>query len=360
MNFKNRSFLHRLTLLLPIILFVVFLNARVDPAHLFQEGYERGIAELLLSRSNVANVSNYNDRLVQKFYIEGLHQGYNVTILGSSRAMAIHSYMVRGRTFFNHSVSGASLQDHVAILELYALHQLRMNTIIIELDPWLLNANNGQQQWLELSSEYHAAIRRLGLSPGRNNMNDLDLFSDAGRYFELISPSYFQESWRIWLLSLRDPDSVPGDYYPTSEVVGQTAIRLSDGSLSPGIQERSAESPNVNVQNAVITLRNFNRLDPDLKRLFETQILSLQDDGVTVLFLLTPYHPDAYEFLIQSLEYGMLVEAQKYFTEFAAAHGIILLGSYNPVEAGCTGNEFYDEQHPREECFERILAHEDW
>lgn len=32
--------------------------------------------------------------------------------------------------------------------------------------------------------------------------------------------------------------------------------------------------------------------------------------------------------------------------------------SYNPEEAGCEMNQFYDEQHPREECFERIIAHE--
>jgi hypothetical protein len=356
----------KIALLTPLIGFVMVLNYRMDPAHLFQgDKYEMGIADLLLAGHNVANVSNYNDRLVQKFYIEGLNKNKDILVFGSSHAMVIHAELFPGKTMFNNSVSGASLEDFVAISEMYHQRGLLPSIVIISLDPWLLNRNNCQTQCTTLQPEYAAAVRRLGLpfNPAPENQipstwnKYKELTSSTWNiYQELISPSYFQESFRIWLLTLDGNKRAPGSYYPTEEMIGDVPIRLADDSLSYPADYRARFPPYVNLDNATTTLQGFTRLDPELTRIMETWVADLQKDGVQVIFLLTPYHPSAYNFLVDSPNYHIIVDVQKYYEDLALRKGIQLIGSYNPDDIPCSGNEFYDEQHPRESCIEKIWA----
>jgi len=174
---------------------------------------------------------------------------------------------------------------------------------------------------------------------------------------ELISPSYFQESIRFLSIGLNDQALVPGNYYTTEETIGDVAIRLSDGSLSRDKEERARIS-NGYYLNAIGTLKNFDRLDPALQTVFETWVAALQEEGVRVVFLLTPYHPNTYIYLEDSSEYSIVLNVQAYYEEVARQNGILILGSYNPSDIPCSIDEFYDEQHPKESCLERILLNE--
>ena len=103
-------------------------------------------------------------------------------------------------------------------------------------------------------------------------------------------------------------------------------------------------------------MKEFTHLDPDLMLSLELWIDSLQQSGVQVVFWLSPYHPDAYRFLANSSDYRIILDVQKYFEELAISKNIPLVGSYNPEDIPCTKDEFYDEQHPKESCLEKIWA----
>jgi len=350
-----KKFSLKTALLVPLIGFVMVINYRMDPAHLFQgDRYELGIADLLLGGHNVANVSNYDDRLVQKFYIEGLDKKKDILVFGSSHAMVIHSSLFPGKSMFNNSVSGASLEDLVAISEIYQQRGLLPSVVIISLDPWLLNRDNLQTRWTTLEPEYALAMKRLGL-PFEPAPNDR-INSAWDKYQQLISPTYFQESFKTWGLTLVGNTPVPGNYYPTEEMIGELPIRLADDSLSYPAASRTQPSPNVNLANATTTLQEFTRLDPELTRILETWVTAMQKDGVQVIFWLSPYQPGAYHYLINSPNYHIIVDVQKYYGDLALRNGIQLIGSYNPDDIPCAGNEFYDEQHPQESCIEKIWA----
>ena len=78
------------------MLAVAATNYCVDPAQLFSGGnYEQGVADILLSGNNVANVSNYDERLLQKAYVNNLKRRNDVIVLGSSRSMQIKSHLDR-------------------------------------------------------------------------------------------------------------------------------------------------------------------------------------------------------------------------------------------------------------------------
>jgi len=342
-----RKFSLKLILLIPVFGLVIGLNYQVDPANLFRDSYERGIADLLLEGRNIANCTNNDDRLVQKLYIDGSSKPKDIVIFGSSHAMSIHACFFGGKTVFNHSV---------AIAEVYRQRGMMPGTIIVSLDPWLLNRNNGQLRWISLVGDYQAAVRRLSL-PSNSMALPVRFSLSTKIYMELISPSYFQESLRFWSIGLEDPQLVPGKYYVTEEAVGNVAICLSDGSLSRSTWARSRD-PDVDDVGATDALENFNHIDPIHKKMFELWISSLQKDGVQVVFLLAPYHPKAYSYLVHSPDYRIILDVQSYYEQFAHQSRILLLGSFDPADIPCSADEFYDEQHAKESCLERILSNE--
>ena len=86
-------------------------------------------------------------------YIELLQKPKDVIVLGSSRSMQIGKQLFDGFDFFNNAVSGGSLEDHLAIYAMYRQHDLLPGTVILGLDPWIFNANNGQTRWHSIAPE---------------------------------------------------------------------------------------------------------------------------------------------------------------------------------------------------------------
>src|SRR5690606_22220124 len=101
----------------------------------------------ILVGNNVTNIENYDERTLQRNIINNHHICPQVLVLGSSRTMLINSREFIGKTFFNNSVSGASIEDIVAIYQMYDNRKCYPGKIILALDPWILNVNNGQNRW---------------------------------------------------------------------------------------------------------------------------------------------------------------------------------------------------------------------
>jgi len=168
---------------------VASTNYCVDPAQLFSDGnYEQGVADILLSGNNVTNVSNYDERLLQKAYINNLKRGNDVIVFGSSRSMHIRSHLFPGMSFFNHGVSGASIEDYLAIYELYEQRKFVPSIVVLGLDPWILNQYSGQNRWKSLRWEYFSIANRLNINSNIDNDNE------SKKLMELISLPYLKES----------------------------------------------------------------------------------------------------------------------------------------------------------------------
>jgi len=340
----------------------MLVNYIGDPAHLFSgEEYERGIAEILLTGTNVANMSDYNERLLQKFYISGLTQPKDIIVLGSSRSMQLSSSLFPGRTFFNNSVSGASIEDYLAIDELYEQRHIRPSMVILGLDPWILNRNNDQTRWKSLEKEYWAWLKRAGLP-----VQSQGIFQSGnllpGKYLEIISPAYFRASLRAIANQIEKPDTQTS-YYPTNEMIADFVIKRSDGSLSYDSKTRSHTIPEVRqlaltyaTGNNAYSLGQFFELDRDFEQQLEAFVTLLQADGVEVVFHLPPYHPETYRLLMTFDQYKIIVEAQDYFTMLAASKQIKIIGSYNPDDVSCDESDFDDGMHPKESCSIKIFA----
>ncbi len=350
------NFSRKLINLLPILLFVVGLNYYEDPAKLFRHSYEQGIADLLLSGKNVEGITNYDERILQKYIIKELTAPKDIIVLGSSRSMLISSALFPAYTFLNNSVSGGGIQDYIAMSELYYEGGIPPRTVLICLDPWVLNRYNNQDRWQTLATEYQNGVKRIGNQPEELVLNALPL----KKYLELFSPAYFQSSLRQYLKNINDPSSL--GYYATEDMYGDDVIKRSDGSLAYQLEFRSASSRevldkaiNYVSKDPVYSLGKFEQLDADYVTATRDLVEYLTQHGVQVVLYLPPYHPYVYEQLINSDKYEIILDAQEEFIQIATENKSIVVGSYDPADIPCSMDEFYDGMHPQETCIKRIF-----
>jgi len=353
-----RKLLTKLLCLSPVLLLMVVCNYRIDPAHLFQSGeYERGIAALLARGKNVANVSNYDERLVQKYYIETLRSPRKSIVIGSSRCLQINSSLAGSTDFFNHAVTGAALQDGMAIYQMYRERRLIPTRLILSLDPWLLNRNHGQNRWKSIEDHYlrmEQDVTRQGVK-----RLELSLASSREKYRQLISAAYFQES----LKKIKKSSKRKGMYYPTDRLASDVPIKVADGSYSYARSFREKNSAAVRREaveyarhHPVYSLGDFSEIDMESLNLLDAFISLLKSDHVDVTLLLPPYHPVAYWMIVNNPSYRLVTRAEACFRRLGAKHGVRILGAFDPARAGLTEEDFYDGMHPKPSGMEKILG----
>lgn len=351
--------LGRLCLFLPLLFGMAAASYCLDPAQLFgarAATYERGVADLLLAGRDVANAGDCDERLLQKYCAWGLIGQRDVIVVGSSRTMQVRSWMFPGRTFFNNSLSRASVGDLIAIYEVYVQRNMEPSTLVLGVDPWMLNAEFKQQRWGALDSEYEDGAERLGVSVKRPNA--YRWLRSYRVYLELLSPSYFQAS-------LRSTGAGQG-YYPVGrrDVDGlEHCVRLSDGSLVYDRAKRSKTADEVRreaiegfIPDKWDVMAGFRRLDPTLCSMLDALVAFVARRGTKVVLVLTPFHPAAYQKLMGSASRDAVLAAQDYCVSLAHQSGATIVGSYDPADLRCTDEDFLDRTHPNDACMARIVA----
>ncbi|MBE6084913.1 MAG: hypothetical protein E7203_05505 [Selenomonas ruminantium] len=326
---------------------VAGFNYWQDPAEIFaEEGRYQEAAELLAKGENIAITSNYDERLFKKSVIKVDGGNKKVVIMGSSRIMGLgNDAFVDNLDVLNLAVSGAVLQDDIALWHIMMEKADRnVKTVIIGLDPWLLNKRNGDKRWISIDEDYEKALQDWG-----------EKTSKAYRYdgvTQLLSIKYTKESLKNWrkkqqsLQVWEEKEPLP----PGWSIIHPDGSRIwsqKDNNLDV---EKEAKKY---VANKVYQLEDFEELDTDLQHKFSMLIQDMQKRGLEVVFYLPPYHPYVYDYLCNNPRYESVLAAQNYFVEFAHRHNIVLLGSYNPKDMHMKELDFIDGMHLRRDSLVR-------
>jgi len=355
------KFLLALFIILCIVSTVDYLG---DPANLFnRRNIELNAAKIISKGKHVTNLYNYNERLFQKYISELDPIGPNVLILGSSRTMLLGSDRFISTPVYNCCVSGASIEDFLAILYLYQQNKKLPKEVILGLDPWILNDNNNQSRYETLNHEYNKMISLLKFN---NLFNDKInktqsikskikkiIFSDKIKAF--FSPQYFRES--IYFLILNDPN-----IYQTDRIFNQTITELQDGTIYYGTNyiyngaSKIDSLINNYIQgNKIYSLQNFTELSINNKYAFEMLIQYLIRQDIAITFFIPPYPKKVYKYFCENKNYNNVINAEKYFLEIASKYKIKTIGSYNPEILGLTDNDFYDGMHCNLQCIYKLV-----
>ncbi|MDR3605553.1 MAG: hypothetical protein P4L38_13060 [Syntrophaceae bacterium] len=328
-----------------------------DSAHLFHSGYEKKIAESLNSNYFVEGVTNYDERLVQKFRLNSLPIGteLNTIILGSSRTMQISENLFRKRTI-NLSVSGAGIEDYIALYHL--AKKFNPKRVVVGVDPWVFNAKNGLVGWKTLSDEFLAESSNLGLSSKPVMKFNEDV------WLQLINIKYIKASLQtnikarlIAILNGLDRQDLvmttAENPCPDKDGLRPDGTRIYNSSfalLSPDQVEASAiqyATPPINL------LSGFDRIDQNYWGLFKQFILEMANKSEVEIVLL-PFHPSSYERILTQV--GIVHDVEHRIREFAANNGIPLIGSYDPEMVGCNKVDFGDGLHPKTACISKMFG----
>ena len=355
-----QRFFRKLLLFVPVVLLIVIVNAIGDPAHLFfNHQYEKKLARLLLSGKNALNVEDFDERGLQKAYVQGLKVPKDLVILGSSRSMQLGQEQFPGETVFNSSVSGGALEDYIAIYHLYRERDLIPREIVLGIDPWVFNAHHGQQRWKNIFSDY-----KKGMSEISCDVTGRRRFGGAANRFlqgaELFSVVYFQAS----LKSIAQRMAGKPDMFSAVTVdLADLPIKRADGAYHYGRDIRLRPIAEVDRDvlksvggNNIYSLGEYSRLDPRYLLMFEKFVQRLRDDGVKVSLYLPPYHPRVYQVLSTDPKYTMVLASEQYLISFARRNNIKVFGSYDPSVYSLTHDGFFDGMHSQPEAVAKLFA----
>lgn len=338
---------------LPLLILVGGANFLLDPAHVYARDmhYEKGLADILLSGKNAANVTNYNQRLVQKFFIAGMKAAPEVAVIGSSRAMQIGANIFPEVSVVNNSVTGAVLGDLLGILFNYDKKGVLPKKIILGVDSWTLNSGS-VADWEVLREDAFAMLKKMGPMPWKPKR---PLISE--RLSNLFSLTYFQGSMR----RLLKRDFISDRYFPTEEQAGSYTILLKDGSRSydQAYRSKSVQTVRLEVKEALqkgyVDGCELGKPDAAWVNVFERMVIYLKSRKIDVVLFLAPIHPDVYKSFMESPRSRIIVDIERLYREIAQKYDVKVVGSYDPARCGLTEADFYDAGHATKEAVEKLF-----
>lgn len=330
------------------------INYRMDCAFLFHSSeFENKAVDVLMEGKNIAGFINFDERHFQKSYIEQNTHKVDIIAIGSSRTLNLRKRNILGqreqKKFFNHSVSGASLEDYISIIGLYKEKGYIPSRVILGIDPWIFNRNKTQNKWKFLSPSYDKVVKEI------YGVNAKATVQDDNRFLQLLNVDYLKANIRSWL----NPKKSHPDFYITNDLSVDSYIKESDGSLHYPHRirfqkdEETLKEAREYVKFPVFLLEKFSDLSNT--GLFEDFIGFLKNKDVEVIFFLPPYHPLTYELLTTNPKYAIIASAETYIRNYASREHIKVIGSYDPNAIGLTSKNFTDGMHLRDNGIEAIF-----
>lgn len=342
-----------LSFLLPVILVIISVNYFGDAANIYQSEYEERISQALVDGNKVTGISNFNERRLAEQLVQGYSRDVNCIVLGSSRTMLVGESMFEDSTaLLNLSVSGAKIEDILAIYNMLQKRNehfdLGSTKIILGLDPWMFNASYPDTRWMAYGEEFFNFVKEPVEGKVLTSLS------------ELVSLSYFQSSWPKLIAKVRGRFKVE----LTEQSINEMKTKLPDGSIVYGSEyrERSADV----VLKEIFSSRTEGKLSYGLTKpihlreetfeylnLLIGNLKEAQGKNLNLELILTPYHPDEYDFI--EAESRFVSQLEERLLSWKDSAQVELKGSFNYHRLDAKGLDFYDGIHCKEPVIRKIL-----
>ena len=276
-------------------------------------------------------------------------------VIGSSRVMQISSVRKERSlsdncpSLINLGVSGASLEDFLALSETILRNEKPPKVIVFGIDLSNFNFNRDSRWISHKQSFFNMKFKLNGEYPDDNSFSTLALIRN------LINREYLLRSIKL----LRSGKTRPfKNVQKFDHQVGlDNPVLLPDGSLiysGKNIQNDSVKISAIHdLYRDVFKIRSSQWITEKAVELFILLVNHLQQQKFKVIFVLTPYHPAVWNIAEQSGITEITVVESKVH-EIARLTGVQVIGSYNPNHIGCTADEFFDAIHGKATCLTKL------
>jgi peptidoglycan/LPS O-acetylase OafA/YrhL len=269
----NRKFVFTSSFLVGLIfIFTGYFTSKIDFAR------EEKMAKYL-AYYGVIYSSNINERTFVKSRIKYENIQPDAIVIGSSRIMQASS---RGTQLdlLNLSVSGASLEDLVAIWELSS-NKFNPSYVFLGADPWIFNANSGQSRWKSLETEYGSALSKLGLVTDINHSQ-----SDSTSSFNAVAVKFYDS---VNQSKIKADDDTPS-LVDKIRKDGSRVYNLASANKPPKEIERGA------LDYVSYAMSNY-QYSNEVRHILEKFVSQLKVQNRKVVLVLSPYHPILYDLM---------------------------------------------------------------
>jgi hypothetical protein len=299
----------------------------------------------LLTKNNAIFSTTMDERIFIKNRI--IYENYNpqILVIGSSRVMQLGENELNKKTL-NLSVSGASIEDQIAITEM-ALEKFNPTTIYLAADPWLFHENNNQKRWRSIKADYNKALLNINLwSKEKNNFNKLRLINEDDEILNInLNENILEKVFSK--INLNSNFVMPANIKPTEN----KSLILRDGKRVYDLKYQNQKiekniiiySSMKNYEYSPLYFKNYDNFISYLKNYHKKE----------VILVLSPYYKPSFELTVKTIP--AYLEIENKFTNLAAKHKIKILGSYDSKLANCNNNEFYDSMHPKDLCMYKLI-----
>ncbi|MFX4282772.1 hypothetical protein ACOL3J_10890 [Aliarcobacter butzleri] len=340
-----------------LIVFIIIgiFNYKIDSLGLLKESAYDNIAKELANGKIIAGLSNFDERIFRKKQIEYLKNDVKYVAVGSSRIMQLRKNMFLNDgidNFQNYSVSGASIEDYIALIQVHKNKFGKLpENIILGLDAWIFNKNNGQNRYLSLNNEYSQFMKNLNIKEGVNQQKRSKISYLLSLDYAKENKAYYQKYKNLKMENLQ--------YYIVDNIAVDAALKMPDGSIFYPYKNRFPNFDEVEIsaksyaQGSVYSLEKYEELSNI--ELFEKLIVYLKNNGVNIYFYLTPYNPITYDIIMSYEKYQIIEKAEQYLKDFSEKNNIKVIGSYNPHNYNLKNNDFFDGMHSLDIAYEIIF-----
>ncbi len=339
-----------LAIFLGLLILVALFNVLIDGVGIFHlsKGLKYAAQNLLEGKMVAGHFQRSGEWELQRLVVEQYPKQRDAIILGSSRTMAFRKRFINGNPdFFNHSLGGGGMEDFIAVIDLYRGKGVFPKTVILGIDPWMFNRNNGlKSPWRALESgqkEMLAEIKNAGPgreAAGKSEAGDAAKTDRFSRFTQLINLDYTVQNWELLRSGkkLRVTDTVNVNDF----------VREPDGSLHFPFHQRYAKMTKDGPASAMpdVYFNDFDSLSNT--GLLEGLVVYLQKRGVRVVFFLPALHPFAYRSCLTNPRYEITLKVETYIRDLAAKYGVTVVGSFDPALYGFKGEDFFDGHHGHE------------
>ena len=275
-------------------------------------------------------------------------------VIGSSRVMQISSIRKERSlsdicpSLINLGVSGASLEDFLALSETILRNEKPPKVIVFGIDPSNFNFNRTSKWTRYKQNFFNMKFKLEGEYTEDNSSFTIALLRN------LINREYFLRSLKLILSERTQPIKNVQEF--DHQVGLDNPVLLPDGSLIYSAESILSDEVYNNLQfnnGETFGIRGSQWVNEKAVELFIRLVNHLQQQKFKIILILTPFHPVAWNIAEQSgITEINVVESKVH--EIARLTGVQVIGSYNPIHIGCTADDFFNGAHPKAKCVTKI------
>jgi hypothetical protein len=331
-----------------ILLFSVALfNCLVDGMGLFRlnKGLKYAAASLLDDKMVAGPLGGYDERELQRLIVEQYPKRRDMITIGSSRNMLLRRRFFHGGIdFFNHSMAAARLEDYIAITGLYRIKGDLPRTVVLGIDPWVFNKNNGLPEfWKSLSPYYEKMVEEINHKKIKVNTTQPNM------YMQLINLDYTRENYKFFRSGKK--------LYVTETSDIDDFVREPDGSFHfPYKMRFKNDERTIPYPSDIMPIGYLDHFESlSGFELFGNFLRYLLEQEVEVILLLLPFHPSAYKLFNDNPRCQVVISLEQYLKDFALGNNIKVIGSYDPGRYQLRGKDFFDDIHGHEIVAKKVI-----